>query len=52
MAAAELEVINGIIEDWRKRLCSISWFMRGVNETIARMANEVIKKDIHKFDKD
>lgn len=35
----ELEVVAGIIADWRERLYDISWFMRGVNETIARMAN-------------
>lgn len=29
-----------LIETWRERLYDISWFMRGVNETIARMANE------------
>jgi hypothetical protein len=40
LSKAELKVIDEIIEDWRERLCSISWFMRGVNETIARMANE------------
>lgn len=29
-----------LIETWRERLYDIGWFMRGVNETIARMANE------------
>ena len=40
LSEAELTVIDELIEDWRNRLCCISWFMRGVNETIARMANE------------
>ena len=33
------DVVDGIIATWRKRLYDISWFMRGVNETVARMAN-------------
>jgi hypothetical protein len=38
--AATLDKVNEIIDDWRTRLSCISWFMRGVNETIARMAND------------
>lgn len=37
---ATMEVVNEIIEEWRGRLFDISWFMRGVNECIARMAND------------
>ncbi len=38
--AASQSAVDTIIECWRERLYSLEWFMRGVNETIARMANE------------
>jgi len=37
---AELDAANDIIEEWRKRLSNISWFMRCLNESIAREANK------------
>lgn len=40
MDRASCEKVEEIIEQWRDRLMSLSWFMRGVNETVARMANE------------
>jgi len=36
----ELESVNESCEKYRERLCDISWFMRELNETIARMANK------------
>jgi hypothetical protein len=33
------ELLNKDIETWRNRLCDISWYMRIVNEAIARKAN-------------
>ncbi len=37
---AEKIVIHTLIQRWQKRLYDISWFMRYLNEPIARMANE------------
>lgn len=37
---AEWFMLNQDITKWRSRLMSISWFMRRLNETIARLAND------------
>ena len=39
LSAAELDAVDGWLETWRGRLHDLSWFMRCMNETIARMAN-------------
>ena len=36
---AQLTVISELVTEWRERLMSISWFMRALNEDIARQAN-------------
>jgi len=40
MDAAELARVNEFVELYRSRLVDLSWFMRCLNEAIARMANE------------
>ena len=39
MSAAETAAVHTIIETWRNRLYDLSWFMRCLNEHIARIAN-------------
>ncbi len=39
-SSAELKVVDEIIEKWRTRLHDISWFMRLLNESIARESNK------------
>ncbi|MDA3934249.1 MAG: transposase [Gammaproteobacteria bacterium] len=40
MGSAELEKVTEFVELYRARLADLSWFMRCLNEPIARMANE------------
>ena len=39
LSKAELECVAGLLTTWRHRLSDLSWFMRCLNEPIARMAN-------------
>ncbi|RTE64567.1 transposase [Amphritea opalescens] len=40
LSAAEIETVSQIIEVYRERLSSLSWFMKCLNEPIARQANQ------------
>ncbi len=39
LSAPELETVGDIVKVWRTKLSSISWFMRCLNQPIARQAN-------------
>ena len=39
LAEAEMDAADACVETWRTRLHDLSWFMRCMNETIARLAN-------------
>jgi len=39
LSPVELEAVASKLDEWRLRLCSVSWFMKLLNEPIAREAN-------------
>ena len=39
MSEAELQAVSEMVEQYRERLYDLSWFMRCLNEHIAREAN-------------
>lgn len=40
LSKAELTALDTLVDTWRARLSDISWFMRVLNEAIARQAND------------
>ena len=47
LLTSQQEVLDRDIEMWRERLSTLSWFMKVVNETIARRANKEDKYTGH-----
>ncbi|MGH1461116.1 MAG: transposase [Neptuniibacter sp.] len=47
LCKAQLDAVSDIIEVYRKRLSSLSWFMKCLNEPIARQANQEDKYTGH-----
>ncbi len=39
MSESQLKAVNSLVDLWRQRLHNISWFMKNLNEYIARRAN-------------
>ncbi len=39
LSEAQVRLVNGLVNVWRRRLHDISWFMKNLNEYIARKAN-------------
>jgi len=40
LGTAEKKVVAEIVQEWRSRLTDLGWFMRCLNESLARQANE------------
>ena len=40
LSVAEQQTVNDVVAVWRQRLTDLSWFMKCLNETIAREANK------------
>ena len=40
LSEAQTAILEDMIKQLRERLISISWYMRRLNETVARLANE------------
>ncbi len=40
MTQAERDAVSDTAEQWRQRLMDVSWFMRVINESVARQANQ------------
>ena len=39
LSQGDLAIVESCISEWRRRLSNLSWYMRCLNESIARMAN-------------